>query len=59
MIFSPENAGKWVATKNGKVVATAKTLDALMKRVHTRGDRTAIWFDRVPKQPYFVGTLGI
>jgi hypothetical protein len=59
MIFTPKNAGKWVASKNGDVVATSPKLDAVMKKVQKREDLASIRFDRVPKQPYFAGASGI
>jgi HD superfamily phosphodiesterase len=55
MIFSKKNAGKWVASKNGKVVDSSKMLDALLKKVEKRDDRKSISFDRVPGNLNFVG----
>lgn len=49
MIFSKKNAGKWVASKNEKVVATSKNLKTLLKKVEKRDDRASIVFDLVPK----------
>ena len=57
MIFSKKNAGKWVAIKDGKVVAAGAKLDNVMKKVQSRQDRAAIRFDRVPKQPYVAGAI--
>ncbi len=59
MIFSRKNAGKWVASKDGKVVAATVKLPALMKKVEKRKDKDAIRFDLVPKQPYFAGPCGV
>jgi hypothetical protein len=59
MIFSKKNAGKWVASKDGKVIATSKKLPALMKRVEDRKDRNSIGFDLVPPQQYFAGFRGV
>ena len=55
MIFSRQNAGKWVASKNGKVIATSKTLPLLRRKMAKRKDGDAIGYDLVPKQPYFAG----
>lgn len=60
MIFSSKNAGKWVASKKGKVVDSSKKLETLLKRVEKRADRASIWFDRVPNRLNFAGgTYGI
>jgi hypothetical protein len=55
MIFSKQNAGKWVASKDGAVVASTKKLDALIKKVEKRTDFKNIRFDLVPKTSYFAG----
>lgn len=49
MIFSKKNAGKWVASKGEKVIATGKTLTSVMRTVEARKDKAAIRFDLVPK----------
>ena len=59
MIFTPKNAGKWVASKEGNIVAASPKLDAVMKKVEKREDLASIRFDRVPKEPYFAGASGI
>ncbi len=59
MIFSRKNAGKWVASKGDKVIATSPKLPTLMKRVEARDDKDSIRFDRVPKAPYFAGHCGV
>ena len=59
MIFSRKNAGKWIASKDGRIVATGVKLNTLMRRIESREDRAQIRFDHVPKQPYFAGTSGI
>lgn len=59
MIFSRKNAGKWVASKDGKVVAAGAKLNTLMSKIASREDRAQIRFDRIPKQPYFAGVSGI
>jgi hypothetical protein len=59
MIFSKKNAGKWVASKDGKVIATSKKLPVLMKKVETRKDREAIGFDLVPPQQFFAGFCAV
>ena len=55
MIFSRKNAGKWVASKNGKVVESATKLETLLKKVEKRNDRKSIWFDKVPKNLNIAG----
>ncbi|MBI3619263.1 hypothetical protein HY213_04505 [Candidatus Peregrinibacteria bacterium] len=55
MIFSRKNAGKWVASKKGRVIDASKKLETLLRRVEQRKDRQNIWFDKVPPAP-FVGT---
>ncbi len=59
MIFSRKNAGKWVASKAGKVVDSSKKLETLLKRVEKREDRKAIWFDRIPSRPFVGGTHAV
>lgn len=59
MIFSKKNAGKWVASKNGKVVESSKKLETLLKKVECRPDRKNIWFDLVPRGPFVGGNHGI
>ena len=48
MIFSKENAGKWVASKGGEIVATDKDLEALMQKIEARKDASEIVYDLVP-----------
>ncbi len=55
MIFSKKNAGKWVASKNNKIIATSKKFDILVKKVDSRKDRDAIRFDLVPPNQFFAG----
>ena len=59
MVFSRKNAGKWVASKNNRVVETSGSLNALMKKISSRKDKEQIVFDLVPKHSYFVGACGI
>jgi hypothetical protein len=59
MIFSKENAGKWVASKKGKVVDTSKKLEVLVKRVEKRADRQSIAFDKVPPPGFVGGAYGV
>ena len=59
MIFSKQNAGKWVASNGEKVVATGKKLAPLMKKVKSRKDSNALRFALVPKNQYFAGSCGI
>lgn len=59
MIFSKKNAGKWVASKKGKTVESARKLDTLLKRVEKREDRKELWFDKVPPKAFVGSTYGI
>jgi hypothetical protein len=59
MIFSRKNAGKWVASKDGNVIATDKDLPVLMKKVSKRKDKDSIGYDLVPSELHFVGGYGI
>jgi len=59
MIFSRKNAGKWVASKKGKVVESSKNLKTLLKKVEERTDRKDIWFDKVPPAPFIGANYGI
>lgn len=59
MIFAKKNAGKWVASKGAKVIATSKTLSTLVKKVDTRKDKSSIHFDLVPSNQYFAGICGV
>lgn len=49
MKFTKAHAGKWVATKNEKVVATDKGFLSLFKKMKARKDSDQISFDLVPK----------
>ena len=55
MIFSKKYAGKWVASKEGEVIASGKKLQDVMKRVEKRKDKESISFDVVPPAQYFAG----
>jgi hypothetical protein len=59
MLFSKKNAGKWVASKNNRVIGTSRSLPALMKKVAVRKDSNDIVFDLVPKQTFFAGACGV
>ena len=54
MIYSKKNAGKWVASKDGKVLATDTSLSAVLRKVkrHRKDD---ILLDRVPRTPFIAG----
>ncbi|PIR53513.1 hypothetical protein COU76_00510 [Candidatus Peregrinibacteria bacterium CG10_big_fil_rev_8_21_14_0_10_49_10] len=56
MIFSRKNAGKWVASKNGRAVETARKLETLLKKVTKREDQSSLRFDKIPPKA-FAGTL--
>jgi hypothetical protein len=55
MIFSKKNAGKWVASKGDRIIATGPKLRPLMKKIERRTDKTDIRFDLVPRNSYFAG----
>ena len=55
MIFTPKTAGKWVASKNDKIVATGKSLKGLMKKTSKRSDSSSLCYDKVPAASYFAG----
>lgn len=55
MIFSKKNAGKWVASKDEKVVATSHALKTLVKKVEERKDKESLRFDLVPPHSFFAG----
>lgn len=59
MIFSKKNAGKWVASKKGKTVESARKLETLLKRVEKRPDRKDLWFDKVPAKAFAGSSYGI
>ncbi len=59
MIFSKKNAGKWVASTQGKVVAVSAKLDVLYKKIGKRDDRKKIQFDKVPSGSFIGGFYGI
>jgi hypothetical protein len=54
MIFTKKNAGKWVASKNGKVLAADQKLSVVLKKVE-KEDPKAILLDLVPPTPYLAG----
>ena len=54
VIFSRKNAGKWVASKNGKVLAADRRLSKVLQQVKGY-DRDAIRLDIVPKTPFLAG----
>ena len=55
MIFSRKNAGKWVASKDGKVLAADVKLSRVLDKVkgHKQDD---IRLDLVPKSPFLAGS---
>ena len=55
MIFSRKYAGKWIASKEGKVVGSEKKLETLVKKVVNLKNNSAIRFDKVPPKN-FAGT---
>ncbi|MBU1123492.1 hypothetical protein KJ652_02785 [Patescibacteria group bacterium] len=49
MIFNKIHAGKWVATKEQKVIDSGRSLKALMVRMKKRKDQSGIRYSMVPK----------
>ena len=49
MRYKKEHAGKWVAVKNNKVVATDREFAPLQKKVAARKDASSIRFTLIPK----------
>ncbi len=49
MVFSKKNAGKWVASKSGKVIASSLKLETLVTKIDKREDKATIRFDKVPR----------
>jgi len=58
MHFKEEHAGKWVATKNHKVVDSSTKLKTLIKRTEKRKDSSEVRFAKVPKT-WITGCLSI
>jgi hypothetical protein len=54
MIFSKKNAGKWVASKNGKVLAADMKLSTVLSKIAKEDQRTIV-LDLVPPTPYLGG----
>lgn len=54
MIFSKKNAGKWVASKNGKVLAADVQLSMVLTKIE-KEDPKSIVLDLVPPTPYLAG----
>ncbi len=59
MIFSKKNAGKWVASKGEKIIATGTKLESVMKKIEGRKDANTIRIDCVPRHKFFAGHRGI
>ena len=59
MVFSKKNAGKWVASKQGKVIDASKKIETLVKRIEKRVDHKGIRFDKVPAQGFVGSSYGI
>lgn len=59
MIFSRKNAGKWVASKDSKVIAASVSLKGLWKKMGKRPDKDAIRYDKVPSGSFVGGCYGI
>ncbi|MEK7218670.1 MAG: hypothetical protein AAB728_04365 [Patescibacteria group bacterium] len=59
MVFSKKNAGKWVASRNGEVLATSVSLLSLLKRMGRRVDKKTIWYDKIPPAAFAGGSYGV
>ncbi len=49
MVLSPEYAGKWVATIEGRIIGASYNLRELTRRIEKRKDRSDIRYTQVPK----------
>ncbi|MBI1812590.1 hypothetical protein HY285_02960 [Candidatus Peregrinibacteria bacterium] len=49
MRYTKEHAGKWVAVKKDKVVATSKDFAPLRKKIASRKDAASIRYSLVPR----------
>jgi hypothetical protein len=58
MIYSKKNAGKWVASAGGKVIAADPRLSKVLEQVKDR-DPDTILLDFVPKTTYLAGAHAI
>ena len=56
MLYKKVHAGKWVAVKKDKVIATSKNFAPLRKKMAARKDAKSIRFSLVPKG-MIVGSL--
>lgn len=56
MIYSKKNAGKWVASKKGKVIATDSKLATVLQKVR-KYKKEDICLDLVPPTPYIIGAI--
>ncbi|MBU0767154.1 hypothetical protein KKF55_05260 [Patescibacteria group bacterium] len=50
MHFKKEHAGKWVATKNDRVIDSGRTLKSLRNKIDKRKDNKDIRFALIPKR---------
>jgi len=48
MKFEKKYAGKWVAVKSSKVIASDKTLTKLTKKIESRKDQKKLHFTLIP-----------
>ncbi|MBI3619335.1 hypothetical protein HY213_04880 [Candidatus Peregrinibacteria bacterium] len=54
MIYSKKNAGKWVASRKGKVLATDVRLAGVLRKVKDH-DKDSLQLAFVPKTPFLAG----
>ena len=49
MRYTKKQAGKWIAMKQGKVIASGKAFIPLQKKISTRKDAASVRYSLVPK----------
>ena len=57
MIYSKKNAGKWVASKKGEVIAVDERLSGVLQKVKGM-KKSDIRLDLVPKTSFIIGAHG-
>ena len=58
MIYNKKNAGKWVASKKGKVVATDPKLATVLQKVK-KYKKEDIRLHLVPPTPFIIGAVSL
>ena len=49
MKFTKEHAGKWVATKGEKIIATSEKFSGLWEKMNERKDSSEIHYSLIPR----------